>query len=185
MARERLKLGEMLMEAGFIDDNQLLEALDYQKQFGCRLGSSLLEMGFVSERNLLVFLAEQLELPNLDPLHEDVQQTALDLLPVDKAIEYSAIPICIEENKGKKSLLIALHDPTNLTVIDDLQFITGCRIRPGFASAERIRKALQIFYKVAPRMDAEPDISDDRLQKLIDLLRRKGILDDTDVQSLL
>lgn len=197
-----LKLGEVLIKAGVIDDSQLEAALAHQRNWGGRLGACLVKLGFVTEEKLLAAVAEQLKLPRLDLAGRAIPEEVLAYLPAEKARQYNVIPVARQEMHGTLYLLIAMTDPTNLIVIDDLQFITGCRVRPGLASEVSVQKAIDRCYGPLPEQpqsaavaDAPPsadrveplpagpvDVTDraetpeEKLQCLFKILLDKGIL---------
>lgn len=146
MANKNLKLGEMLTGAGIIDEFQLNSALSHQRNLGGRLGSSLIKLGYINEDRLLTFLADQLNCPRVDLSREKVSEQLQDMLPVEKARQFNVLPIRRGEVSGTVFLLVAMSDPTNLMIIDSLQFVTGCRIRPAIASDQSISDAIDRWY---------------------------------------
>jgi type IV pilus assembly protein PilB len=102
--------------------------------------------------------------------------------------------------QGTLFLLVAMSDPTNLTLIDDLQFMTGCRVRPALASDASIREAVDRCYgpppAAEPPLQAEPRPSqeapplapaasvEEKLQRLLRLLLEKGIISLRDFERL-
>lgn len=207
-----MKLGEMLKEAGLIDDFQLKSALSYQRNCGGRLGTALIALKYISEETLLDFLAEQLKLTRVDLSQRRLAEEVVRCLPEAKARQYNVIPVARKEHGGVVYLLVAMSDPTNLGLIDELQTATGCRIRPALDTEHSIRAAIDKAYSslsdedegsLAEALDqillgggrasqgaaAERSLSrkpsqDDRLQRLIDLLARKGLLSDDEVKLL-
>jgi len=142
MAKKNLKLGEMLTRAGIIDEFQLNSALSHQRNLGGRLGHSLIKLGYISESRLLTFLADQLNCPRIDLAGEQVAPELAAMIPEEKARQFNVLPVRRGEMSGTVYLLVAMSDPTNLMVIDSLQFMTGCRIRPAIAAEADIRSAL-------------------------------------------
>lgn len=207
MPRSKLKLGEMLSQAGIISEIQLNSALSHQNNWGGRLGASLVKLGYVSEEDLLGFLARQLKLPRIDLADRPIADELLAYLPAQKARQYNVLPVARKEMHGTVYLLMAMTDPTNLTAIDDLQFITGCRVRPGLASEISIQNAIDRCYGPLPSVeeparDAVSEIqaagrlagpmpverndetADEKLQRLLKILMEKGILTLRDYERL-
>lgn len=149
-----MKLGEILRQAGIIDDFQLNSALSYQRHWGGRFGESLIRLGYISEEKLQSFLARQFELPRIDLAGRRVADDVLQYIPAAKARELNVIPVERRELSGTMQLVVAMTDPTNLTAIDSLQFLTGCRILPALASAESIGRAIERNY-IAPVITQE------------------------------
>lgn len=136
----------MLIEAGIITEFQLNSALSHQRHWGGRVGSSLVKLGYVAEDKLQGFLAKQLNLPRVALGKVKIEREVLDYVPVEKAREYNVIPVDRKEMYGTVYLLIAMTDPTNLMVIDALQFATGCRVRPALAASSDITSAIERWY---------------------------------------
>jgi len=206
MTRKNMRLGEMLLAAGLIDEFQLNSALSYQRNWGARLGACLVRLGYLTEANLLNFLAEQLKLPCIDLSRRVIEADVLAFLPAEKAREYTVIPVDRREMQGTLFLLVAMSDPTNLGVVDDLQFMTGCRVRPALASEASIREAIESWYGPPPAEEAESaaqaeaspvaayagpprlpvatgepapppvETTEEKLQRLLRILAEKGIL---------
>jgi len=146
MVNRNLKLGEMLLQAGIIDGFQLTSALSHQRTHGGRLGSSLIRLGYLAEERLLNFLADQLHCQRVDLRAVRIPQSVLRCIPEEKARKYNVIPVEKRGTPGSTTLLVAMADPTNLSVIDSLQFITGCRIRSAIATEGMIHEALDRCY---------------------------------------
>jgi hypothetical protein len=209
-----MKLGEMLREAGLIDEFQLKSALSYQRNCGGRLGSACIAMKYISEDTLLDFLAEQLKFMRIDLTQRRPTLEALSCLPKDKARELNVVPVARKEHGGVSYLLVAMNDPTNLDLVDELQAMTNCRIRPALDTLASIREAIDSYYEELPQDDAEnlsqlldemlegsnsaqaparsastsvPPVAksgQERLQQLIDLLVRKGVLSAQEAERL-
>lgn len=145
MARN-MKLGEILKQAGIIDDFQLNSALSYQRHWGGRFGQSLIKLGYITEDKLQNFLAKQFDLPQVELFGRKIPEDVLAYIPVEKAREYHVLPVERREISGTVFLVVAMTDPTNLLVTDSLQFMTGCRIKPALASDEAIRSAIERNY---------------------------------------
>jgi MshEN domain len=158
MALRPLRLGEMLIEAGLIDSFQLNSGLSHQRNMGGRLGASLIKLGYINEERLLSFLADQLNCARIDFKYRKILPELLQLIPAEKARQYNVVPIERKDVSGMVGLLVAMSDPTNLTVIDSLQFLTGCRIRPAIASEADIHVAIEKFY--GPDPDVEENLSE-------------------------
>ncbi len=141
------KLGDLLVEAGLIDEMQLRAALAHQKQWGGRFGSILISMGFITEEKLLKFLSAHLQLPAVDFRKVKVQEDVLKLLPVDVAKKHHVLPIAIWQEGSKKYLLLAMSDPTNLSAIDEIQFITNLHVKPAIATDTAIGEGIRFYYE--------------------------------------
>ena len=140
-----MRLGEAMVKEGLITNDVLARALERQIIFGGRLGTNLVEMGAVSEETLAKFLSKILNVPYAEPaLFEDIQQDVLDAFPVKMAQKYTAFPI----KKERSRLHLAMKDPNDMTVVDELQFIVGLDIRAYIASEMRILYGLEKYYGI-------------------------------------
>ncbi len=140
MARKRL--GEILIEAGLIDETGLRAALIEQRRYGGPLGRVLVDMKMVLEENLVGALSKQLAVPLVDLDALEIPQAVLDLVPPAQAESQGIIPFA----QPMKFLDIAMSDPTNLTVVDELRMRTHLNVRTFLAGPKAIERALSRFY---------------------------------------
>ena len=140
------RLGEMLVEQGLIDENQLEAALSKQKQWGGRLGANLVKLNYLSEITLLKFLGRQLELPCTDLTKIKFHESVYSKITLEVAKQYNVIPIEKKEDEKKKVLFLAMSDPTNTIVIDEISFLTGYRVCPVIGTDSQIAAAIDRHY---------------------------------------
>jgi len=140
MARKRL--GEILIQAGVLDESRLRAALGEQRRWGGPLGRILVDMGALSEETMVQALSHQLNFPvvNLDAV--TVPGDVADLVPSELAEQYSVIPFSVQG----KFLDVAMADPTNLGIIDELRIRTRLNVRPHLAGPKMIERALFRYY---------------------------------------
>lgn len=145
MKKNTKKLGELLQEAGLIDDLQLKSALAYQGEWGGRLGAILIKKGLVSEEDMLRVIEQQFGLPSISLRKiERPPEEVMKLVRVDVARKFGAFPLRIE---GGRNLIVAVADPTDLKTLDDLQFTIGVRVKPVLALESEIARAIDIHYE--------------------------------------
>jgi len=139
----RKRLGDYLVELGFITDEQLEAALKEQKEKGGKLGSILIQLGFLSEDILLAILGKQSGVSYVS-LQEygEISDEAIHAVPESIAKNQMLVPIKKEGNL----LTIAIADPLNVFATDDLKLLTGCDIRMVVASDNDIKTALEKYY---------------------------------------
>jgi len=126
---------------------------------GGRLGTNLIELGFLSENDLTQFLGKKLKIPSAQASDLDQIDVSLtQLIPRDLARKYSVVPI----KRDRSGLSVALLDPTDLEVLDELRFITGCAIKPYLASEARIRYALERYYQINRQLRYVSVLDDER-----------------------
>lgn len=165
MARGR-KLGELLTQAGLIDEDQLRSALGEQRRWGNRLGITLVRMGFLREADLLRTLSRQLGVPVARLDGKRIAPEVLRLVPVEIAEKHGCIPLFTKQEQGATVLYVGTENPCDLGLIDDLAFRTGCRIRPVLMGPLQIAEAVAHHYGsrgVAPSPQPE-SVSETRLE---------------------
>lgn len=154
MARKRL--GQLLLERGLIDADQLNSALAYHRQWGMRLGAALVARGFIAEGTLTRVLSESLQIPMVDLSKVVVDPKALALLKAGTCEQNEIFPIAIKTHKGRHTLLLAMADPLNVTVIDEVAFTTDMTVRPAIAQFSSIDAAIRKHYLGDKSVDIPP-----------------------------
>ncbi len=145
----RKLLGEILIESNQLLPEQLDLALAKQKETGTRLGQILLEMGFVSYEGLVEALTEQSGIPHVWLRRGLVDPKVVGIIPREKAELHSVIPMF----KVRKTLTVAMADPSAIFVIDDLESMTGCSIQPVRCRKDDITSAISDYYDRSVEMD--------------------------------
>ena len=140
MATERL--GELLVREKLITADQLEKAIQEAKNSGGRLGSSLTKLGYIDEKELLGFLSNQYGIPAIDLSEFEIDPEVLSLIPQDICMKYRVIPV----NRAGSSLIVAVSDPSNISAIEDIRFVTGYNIEMVVASEDAIKKAMDRHY---------------------------------------
>jgi hypothetical protein len=140
----RIRLGELLLRAGVITEDQLRTALAEQKKWGGKLGSLLVELNFLDEDLLVKALSKQLSLPRVDFSGLVIPRQALEKIDPDFASQRQVLPISLDIGKGV--LVIAMADPDNLGLVDELAFRSGCRIKVAIAGERSLAHAIREYY---------------------------------------
>jgi hypothetical protein len=141
------KLGEILVEAGVMTPAQLGEALKSQVVYGGRLGTNLIEMGFLEENELAGFLSRKLGLPCVTQEQlMSVTPDVIRLVPKELAENYQIVPLALD----KKRLTLAMLDPSDLPLMDEISFVTGYFIIPMISPELRMVLALEKHYGIKP-----------------------------------
>lgn len=145
----RIKLGELLVRAGVLDEFKLKAALAEQQRWGGRLGRILVEMNFVHEDLLVKALSKQLGVPRARLDKAEIPAEILSRIDPQFAAQNA---VCPERYlPDKKILVIAMADPTNVSAIDELRFKTGLRVETSLAGELEITQAIdRMFYGRAP-----------------------------------
>ena len=150
----RKYIGEYLVEKGLISENQLKEALSEQRSSGERVGAVLARKGYISEENLVLALSEQLDIPFVDLKNYDIKSPILEFIPVGTAQRYQVIPLY----RVIDTLTIAMADPLDVAVVDELRRISGLTIRPVFATPGGIKEAVIRYYQIKREDFAKPAV---------------------------
>ncbi len=132
------RLGEILVERGFVSAEQLREALRSQYQEGKRLGEILVEMGALTGDELNWALSELLGIPYVEFREEMVDLELARTLPEEVLRRHLAFPVL----RAGDELTVILGDPTNQQAIVELEAITSCRVAVAIASRETIQHLL-------------------------------------------
>ncbi len=171
------RLGELLVRNNLITKEQLLGALDEQKNSGGqqRLGSILIKNGLIGETELTTFLSKQYGVPSVNLSEFEVDPAIIKLIPADVAQKYQIVPV----NRAGATIIIAMSDPSNIFAIDDIKFMTGYNVEVVVASDASIKAAIDRHYdQSASLADVMGDLSDMEDVEVID------DNDEVDVSSL-
>jgi hypothetical protein len=140
MARKRL--GEILVQAGVLDASGLRAALTEQRRWGGPLGRVLVDMKLIGEDVLVQALSQQLNIPMLNVDNLQIAQEVLDLLPGELAEQHGVVPVA----QQGKFLDVAMSDPTNLGIVDEVRIRTQLNVRPFLAGPKAIERAVAKHY---------------------------------------
>ncbi|MBI2221093.1 MAG: Flp pilus assembly complex ATPase component TadA [Acidobacteria bacterium] len=138
----RKKIGECLIQAGLITEDDLQLALVEHKRTGERLGAVLVRMGLASEKQVTKALAYQLGFPYASLADEPPDPAAIILIPRDVALKRVCVAVRLEKNL----LTVAMSDPLLFSLVQDLEFQTGYRIRQVVATRSDILQAIETGY---------------------------------------
>ncbi|MBI5025811.1 MAG: PilT/PilU family type 4a pilus ATPase [Nitrospirae bacterium] len=140
---KKSRFGEILLEYGIINQEQLNAALKMQMQVGGHIGSILEDMGVLDEHALLNFLSKQFNTPPANLFDVNIDSSILKIIPFDKVKEYKVLPLRTERNK----LVLAMMNPNDLTAIQDIEFASGLRIEPVIVPSSQMEAAIKLFLK--------------------------------------
>jgi len=137
------RLGDLLVREGLITREQLSQALQEQRNSGMRLGYTLVKLGLVEETEITKMLARQYRMPAVDLARFEVDPRIVKLIPSEVAIKHTVLPL----KREGRTLTVAMSDPTNMTVVDDLKFITRYDIFPVIAGEYTLKTAIEKHYE--------------------------------------
>jgi type IV pilus assembly protein PilB len=169
------RVGLKLLEADFISKETFEEAVKQQREHGGTLLSWVSKLGELSEDDLAQFLASLYSVKLVDLEETEIDTNLLDLIPADVAARFQVVPI----KKSGYLLTIAMADPSNIFLIDDLKFITGCEIEPVVAHESAIESSLEKLYG-SP--DTLADIMHD-MEADVDVVSGEDEEDDSDIDE--
>ena len=177
---KNIRLGDVLIEFGYITPDQLNTALAYQKEHrDLRVGQALQELGYVNERQVLEALAQRLQLKMIDIEHTNVDVTAVEKVPQELAQKYDMLPIA----QSPRALTIAANDPLNYYALEDIRQLTGLEPEIVLAELEPLRRAIRYYYaevsaRKAARTANDSDMAAAQTEDLaIDMTAEGGDLD--------
>jgi hypothetical protein len=138
----RKRLGEILVQAGVLNESQLRAALTEQRRWGGPLGRILVDMKVISEDAMVQALSHQLNLPAINLDQRNIEPAVLDLVPGELAEQLSIMPFALQG----KFLDVAMSDPTNLVAVDTLRMKTRMNVRPYLSGPRALERALYRHY---------------------------------------
>ncbi len=176
---KNIRLGDVLIEFGYITPDQLNTALAYQKEHrDLRVGQALQELGYVDERQVLEALAQRLQLTMIDIEHTNVDVTAVEKV-AGACAEVRYAPIA----QSPRALTIAANDPLNYYALEDIRQLTGLEPEIVLAELEPLRRAIRYYYaevsaRKAARTANDSDMAAAQTEDLaIDMTAEGGDLD--------
>ncbi|MBI4376367.1 MAG: type II secretion system ATPase GspE [Elusimicrobia bacterium] len=137
------RLADLMVAQKLITAEQLKKALEVQRQGNEKLGGILVEKGFITEEALLEFMSKQCGISYVSLASMEIPEDVIALVPESIARQHTLIPC----NKTKDRIIIALADPLNVLILDDLKMMTGCDTKAVLASEAEIHAALDKYYK--------------------------------------
>lgn len=143
MQRIRKRIGDILMEAGLVTEEQIDLALSLKDERE-KLGDALIRIGYITENQLLDALEYQLGIKKISLADYQLNESILRLISEEYARENLVIPVGFEDNR----LVVAVSDPLNYYVIDDLRLITGYNVKLVMAPMSEIETAISRHYGI-------------------------------------
>lgn len=156
------KIGELLVDEGLITPEQLNEAVEEHQKTGDRIGTTLVKLGMVTEDVLVEFIAKQFQVPQVNVAKLAIPKDVMSIIPLDVTQKYHAVPFGLMGN----TLNIAIADPGNLFVIDDIRFLTRRNIQVHVASDNALKRVI-----------AQVNSGEDSLQDVLGMLKEEVDVD--------
>ncbi|HSR53657.1 MAG TPA: type IV-A pilus assembly ATPase PilB [Acidobacteriota bacterium] len=136
------RIGEVLIQQGLLNKEQLNQALAHQRKNGGRLGSTLSELGYCSDLAICQALSKQYDVPSIELKKLEIDPEVIGMVPVNVAIRYQLVPV----KRVGTTLTVAVADPSNIMALDEIKFMTGLRVEPVIAMEGDIREAIEQHY---------------------------------------
>jgi type IV pilus assembly protein PilB len=149
-------LGELLLREKVLTPDQLKSALEVQKERNVPLQTAIVSLGLVSEEEMAQALSRQLGYPYIDLDQFEVYPDVVNLIPVDIVKKYMIMPI----HRIRSFLTLAMVDPTDLEVIEDIRFRTSLSIQPVIASESGIMNAINKYYGSSSALKVKKIVED-------------------------
>jgi hypothetical protein len=138
--------GFLLVQAGLVRDEELLTAREARAQGGGTLGEHLVLHGFVDDDHLTAFYASKLVIPRVSAEElARIPASVLRRIPADMAAEFRVVPVAAD---GERNVTLAMSDPADKHVVDEVAFFTGCYVVRAVATQLQIAWCLAHYYGV-------------------------------------
>ena len=144
------KVGEILLEKGWVTDEQIKKALGYSKAENCKIGEALVNLEICSQEQVSRALAIHFQLPFANLGKHIIPQEIIDSVPKEVALEHKIVPVA---RKGR-TLVIAMGDPLDFFTIDNLRFILSTEVDCALATPAAVEEALDDYYRLAGGYDS-------------------------------
>gem|GEM_PF-6639816 len=165
--REKIRLGDLLLREGVIDEERLNRALSVQKETQKRIGRVLVELNFISEEKICEVLSHQLNIPKVDI--KDIEFSFFDKRLLSIIKRKRILPI----SKNNNSIILAMSDPLDVITMDDIRRITGCDVKPVITTESQMDEAIKRY--IAALMAKELKEKDARLSQFVSDITKKEL----------
>ncbi|HZF56703.1 MAG TPA: type IV-A pilus assembly ATPase PilB [Polyangiaceae bacterium] len=143
------RLGELLVREKLISLQQLRQAQEEQRKSGTNLGNALAKLGYISDDRITSFLSAQYRVPAINLDEYDLDPDVVKLVPKEICQKHRIVPL----SRSGTALVVAMADPTNLTSMDDVKFLTGLTVEPVVASETSILGAIERSFETRTSYD--------------------------------
>ncbi|HEX7003007.1 MAG TPA: ATPase, T2SS/T4P/T4SS family [Trueperaceae bacterium] len=172
------RLGAVLLERGYVNDESLQQAIGKHAEVGGRLAEILVNIGVISEQRIARAIEESIGIPLVVLPRVDVMPEAIAKVPSDLAYEVGAVPFRLEGNR----LRVAFEDPLDALAIEEVEDASGCIVEPYQALHKEMRWAMATYY---PELGLVPpaDVDVDSGQRLGTLAVERGLISEEQLQA--
>lgn len=139
---ERKPVGELLIEAGYVDRAHLEAALALHRSGGKKIVACLCDLGLMDESSFEKFLSDQPGLPSIRLENYAIQEEAIGLIPKDFAMKHQVVPI----DRMGKLLTVGMVCPLDIATIEEIEKLTNMSVSPMLCSLRDIRECIRRCY---------------------------------------
>ena len=168
----KARIGDMLIAAGLISQEQLVEALRLQKEEGGKTVENLIALEYLDPHDFVNFLSRQPGVASINLLNYTIPKDVIELVPAAFALKHEILPI----DKLGKDLTVGMACPLDSKSISDLEEHTGLRVRPLLVSMSDIRVALNRYYAPKEEKSNTFSLSEDHSRGSASAQSRKAAL---------
>jgi type IV pilus assembly protein PilB len=179
-SRHAKQLGSLLVERGLLGENELSLALEEQERSGRLLGQILVDQGLVHENDLVATVAGQLGIDFVDLDEYAVDPTAVNLVPDALCRRHVALPIGWDGAR----LIVAMADPSNVVVIDDVRTLTGYDVMVVLATRTSIQAAIDKYNRADSEAEDITAQAESSLDSDEDLTAIREVVEDAPIVKL-
>ncbi len=179
---QNIRIGEVLVEFGYITEAQIGQAVEYQKTHkGVRLGAALIEMKLITEKQMLEALARRLNYDYVNTSDIQFDVAAVEMIPKVLAEKYCMMGFKVVEN----TLYLLVNDPLNFYGIEDIRQVVGMELRICLCEQVPLENAIQYYYsEVSARKAANKAAASSNVQEVV-AVNVEDSDDDTPIINLL
>jgi len=171
-SQSRGPLGESLVRAKAITADQLLLALKHQKSTGRKLGEALVELGFIDQETLSYFLSQQKSVMQMSLKDLEVDPMLLTSIGADYCYEKAILPVNRESLSQKEILTLAMAQPSDGETIDYVQNVSGCQVVPVQSKKEEILAFLMPFISTKSSESLNDSVKKEITQHGLSVIRK-------------
>ena len=165
---KKIKLGDILLQQGYISDKQLKSALEAQKKTKQRLGDYLIDSGIVSDRDIAQALNIQLGVEIVELRGIDIPENILSMVSAAVLRKHNVLPIAFETG-SRNTLILVMSDPLDMVAQDDISIITNCFVEPRISTAREINAVLDRYFGTGETLSAAEKFAKEKAIKDQDL----------------
>ncbi|MGE3164717.1 MAG: GspE/PulE family protein [Planctomycetota bacterium] len=144
------RIGEILRDKGWANEDQVRRGLEYQNANQCKIGEAMVRLSYCTQEQVTRALAIHFQLPFANLGKVEIPKKLLDRVPKDVALEHKIVPVA---EKGR-TLIIAMSDPLDFFTLDTLRFVLNTEVDCALATPEAVEDALDNYYRLAGGYDS-------------------------------